>query len=248
MSATEPPAAATFTYDPSLAKFDVQLEKYLAALQQTTPIPLYGIATGSIIFREQHHTSETNSKEEEPRVLLVQRSPTDSMPLRWEVPGGAVDAGETILAGAAREVREEAGLAVARIARLVVHRQQGGAGGGHAGGAEGGGDRGEGLDGGYLIRTTRGKRIPKYTFVVEVEDARRVRLDPAEHQDHVWATEAECRARRVVRRREGAAAGDEGGELGQGVDDVVVLEFTTEAQEDAILSAFAARRREAVGY
>lgn len=234
MSATEQ-SAATFTFDPSLAKFDVQLEKYLAALQETTPIPLYGIATGSIIFSEQHHTSEASSKEE-PRVLLVQRSPTDSMPLRWEIPGGAVDAGETILAGAAREVREEAGLAVTRIASLVVHHQQGD-----------GGARGEGLDGGYLIRTTRGKRIPKYTFVAEVEDARRVRLDPAEHQDHVWATEAECRARRVVRRGEGAAAGGEGGELGQGVDDVVELEFTTEAQEDAILSAFAARRGEAVG-
>lgn len=235
MSATQQPAAA-FTFDPSLAKFDVQRDTYLAALQETTPIPLHGIATGSIIF-----SSSEREAPAPPRVLLVQRAAADSMPLRWEVPGGAVDAGETILAGAAREVREEAGLAVTRIASLVVHHDHD-----HDHQAA----RGEALDGGYLIRTTRGKRIPKYTFVVEVEDEdgrRLVRLDPAEHQDHVWATEAECRARRVVRRGAARAGGEGPAAEGGGADDdddVVELEFTTDAQQDAILSAFATLKAE----
>lgn len=151
------------------------------------------------------------------------------MPLRWEVPGGAVDAGETVLAGAAREVREEAGLAVTRVAALVVHPSEGA--------------RGEGVDGGYLIRTTRGKRIPKYTFLVDVGDSGCVRLDPVEHVDYVWATEEECRARRVV-RRSGGGGGGGGSEDEVGV---VELEFTTEAQEDAILNAFAMRRLETEG-
>lgn len=214
MSATAPtqPSAAAFTFAPALVKYDVQMEKYLASLQETTTTPLYGLATGVVVF-SKHHTTAS-----EPRVLLVQRAPTDSMPLKWEIPGGAVDAGETILAGAVREVREEAGLAVTRIVSLVVHDEAGG--------------QGEGIDGGYLIRTTRGKRIPKYTFLADVEDSDCVRLDPEEHQDYVWATEEECRAKRAARD-----AAVEGG-------DVVELDFTTGAQEEAILNAFVLRKHE----
>lgn len=213
MSATAPTQPSTaFTFDPCLVKFDVPLENYLACLQKTTTTPLYGLATGAVVFSKHHpHASEL-------RVLLVQRSPTDSMPLKWEIPGGAVDAGETILAGAAREVREETGLAVTRITGLVVHDEAGG--------------QGEGIDAGYLIRTTRGKRIPKYTFLVEVEDSGCVRLDPEEHQDYVWATEEECRAKRAVR-----VVGVEGG-------DVVEFDFTSGAQEEAILNGFALRKHE----
>lgn len=45
------------------------------------------------------------------QVLLLRRSPTDERrPGEWDFPGGGVDRGEDILAGAARELREEAGL------------------------------------------------------------------------------------------------------------------------------------------
>lgn len=214
-SSAEPPA--TLTFGTSLAKFDVLLESYLASFRSefsSFPTPLYGVAAGAVIF-SKHHPAGSN-----PRILLVQRSATDSMPLRWEIPGGAVDPGETILAAVAREVREETGLAVTSIRGLVAHEDE----------------KSVGVDGGFFFRTTRGKTIVKFTFVVEVQDSEKVRLDPDEHQDYVWATELECRAKRVVREK------DAGIETKAGAKGTVDLDFTTAGQEAAILRAFALRR------
>jgi 8-oxo-dGTP pyrophosphatase MutT (NUDIX family) len=44
------------------------------------------------------------------RVLLVRRAEWDTLPGTWELPGGKVDAGETIAAALARELEEETGL------------------------------------------------------------------------------------------------------------------------------------------
>lgn len=120
-----------------------------------------------------------------------------------------MDAGETVLEGLAREVREESGLRLTRVRGLVSMV-----------GADGEAGR---LQGGNLFHTTRGRKVVKYTFVVDVDDASKVELDPKEHQDYVWATEDECRSKRVRRQ--------DGSEL--------VLQFTTPAQEEAILKAFA---------
>jgi 8-oxo-dGTP pyrophosphatase MutT (NUDIX family) len=46
------------------------------------------------------------------RVLLVRRAARDSMPGRWELPGGKVDGGEPVRDALAREVEEETGLAL----------------------------------------------------------------------------------------------------------------------------------------
>lgn len=197
-----------FAVSPSVAKFSVPMEQLLTTLNATLETALQGIATGAIVF-SQHHEPQP------PRVLLVQRSATDSMPNRWEVPGGAVDAGETVLAGAVREVREESGLVVKSIPGLLAHAETAG--------------KGDGIDGGYLIRTTRGRRIVKFTFVVEVDDSSAVKLDPVEHQDYVWASEEECRAKKVAR-------------IGQDGRRDVDLQYTTPAQEAAILKAFSERR------
>ena len=44
------------------------------------------------------------------RLLVIQRHPNKTKPLKWEVPGGSVLLGETSLQGAKREVLEETGL------------------------------------------------------------------------------------------------------------------------------------------
>ena len=62
------------------------------------------------------------------RVLLLLRGPTAPwMPLRWNLPGGRIEPGETSMHAAARETREEANL---RVRTLVpVARAQSARGG-----------------------------------------------------------------------------------------------------------------------
>ncbi|KAK2605567.1 hypothetical protein N8I77_008396 [Diaporthe amygdali] len=202
--APPPPPPADFTFDPSLSAYNVLIHDYLSKLNETATPKLEGLATGAVVF-STHHPADQHD-----RVLLIQRASHDSMPNRWEIPGGAVDADETVLGGLAREVWEESGLKVSRIASSV--------------------SPGEGLAAGAVFRTTRGRSVFKVTFVVDVEDSSAVKLDPNEHQDNVWATEEECRAKRVERSGEGKGA--------------TALVFTTAAQEEAILTAFEARRRD----
>jgi mutator protein MutT len=56
------------------------------------------------------------------RTLLVRRAAWDSLPGRWELPGGKVDRGEPRLEALAREVEEETGLMLAS-ARLLNTRE-----------------------------------------------------------------------------------------------------------------------------
>ncbi|EON66078.1 hypothetical protein W97_05321 [Coniosporium apollinis CBS 100218] len=124
------------------------------------------------------------------RLLLLQRSASDSYPNRWEVPGGSCDLeDETVLHAVARELFEETGLRATRIVRQV-------------------GD-------GVSFQTGRPSSVKnwlKLSFEVEVAsgdlngqaDAEGkfsnqayqgfpVKLDPAEHQRFIWVKEEELR-------------------------------------------------------
>lgn len=116
-----------------------------------------GICVGAFVFDESG------------RLLVVQRAPHDSYPLRWEVPGGAIDAeDESILHGLARELWEETGLRVRRVT---------------------------GIGADYTFLSRRAACIRKFSFIVDVE-AYDVKLDPNEHAAFLWVTEDEARAKK----------------------------------------------------
>jgi 8-oxo-dGTP diphosphatase len=58
------------------------------------------------------------------RLLIGQRRQNDTSPLKWEFPGGKVEAGETPEEALARELKEELGVTLTKSAPLgrVVHK------------------------------------------------------------------------------------------------------------------------------
>ncbi|WP_037500283.1 (deoxy)nucleoside triphosphate pyrophosphohydrolase [Sphingobacterium deserti] len=48
--------------------------------------------------------------EQQGKILICQRSATMNLPLKWEFPGGKIEAGETKVACLIREIKEELGL------------------------------------------------------------------------------------------------------------------------------------------
>ncbi|UKZ54327.1 hypothetical protein TrVGV298_008135 [Trichoderma virens] len=130
-------------------------------------INLDKLATGCIVFNP------------EGKVLLIQRASHDSLPNRWEIPGGAVENDDsTILYGAAREMWEESGLVAKRFVRLVT---------------EGPGGR----DLQVFPNSTKTLWLCRFSFDIEVQSTSHVKLDPAEHQDFVWASEDEIRVQKI---------------------------------------------------
>ncbi|OAA57311.1 NUDIX hydrolase domain-like protein [Cordyceps fumosorosea ARSEF 2679] len=151
-------------FDPTVAEFDVSCDAWLATHQKDYA----GVHASAVVFLDGPPTSPA-------RILLVQRAATDSMPLKWELPGGAVDppaADATILDGCARELREETGLMARRVLWRVTE-----------------GPAGEPLT---VFTNSRGTKIfCKFAFEVEVESQEPIVLDPKEHQAWVWASEEE---------------------------------------------------------
>ncbi|RYP70366.1 hypothetical protein DL769_004992 [Monosporascus sp. CRB-8-3] len=193
-----PAAPTTFTVSPSLAAFQKPLRAYLDANSQYDAI-LVGACVFNNCNRSTTDTTTTTiaidhkdnntpapatqqeKDEQELRILLLQRAPTDSMPLRWEIPGGTCDhEDETLLHAAARELWEESGLRVTSIEALVFSGSGTGTGAGVI-------DR-------DVFFSRGGLRIRKFSFVVGVEEGpATVRLDPAEHTAFLWVTEEEAR-------------------------------------------------------
>ncbi|TPX13026.1 uncharacterized protein E0L32_006452 [Thyridium curvatum] len=162
--AVSSPPEFDFAFDPSLDQFNVGVGGFLALHPEFD-----AIATGALVFDQQD------------RLLLIQRAAHDSMPSRWEVPGGAADPDDkTVLHAAARELWEETGLVLKRLVRQVPLGP-------------------EGPDAAVFF-TRRNLRIGKFTFESEVEGcggSSVIKLDPNEHQHCLWVTEDECRARRT---------------------------------------------------
>ena len=90
-------------------------EKIGNLLRRNTPIPkgCYHLAVSAWIVNSQG------------QYLLSQRHPDKQYPLYWECTGGSVFAGESSLAGAIREVKEELGIALdATSAKLIYQTRR----------------------------------------------------------------------------------------------------------------------------
>ena len=162
--------AFNFEVDDGLAEWTVPGKEWLATNGEkllSRHLKLDGVATGNLIFNS------------EGKILVIQSASHDSMPNRWEVPGGAVDDEDpSILHGAAREMWEESGLIAKRFNRLVT---------------EGPGGR----DLQVFPNSKETRWFCRFSFDVDVESTWNVQLDPTEHQDFVWASEDEIREQKI---------------------------------------------------
>lgn len=154
-----------FSAHPSTSPFAVSQEKYLS---QRPDERFQYVATAALVFDTR--------KGVDPRVLLLQRAAQDSMPNRWEVPGGACDdEDESILHGLARELWEEAGLKATYIEPPLGEP--------------------------HFFTSRSGKRICKFVFMVQVEQDTDghldVKLNPEEHRRFLWASQDEVKAKKV---------------------------------------------------
>ncbi|KIW18165.1 hypothetical protein PV08_02453 [Exophiala spinifera] len=185
-----------FTSDPTLSSFAVNLQTYIASDpgRETS-------SADTVKFQYVAVGAIVFASSDPERVLLVQRAATDSAPNRWEVPGGAADFEDpSILHSVARELWEETGLTAETIGPQVSDE--------------------------VVFLTRSGKMVCKFHFLVEAKrnstGALNVMLDPKEHQNYLWVTEEQVRARRVDDRD---------------------LKFTSKDQEAAIIEGFEVRRR-----
>ncbi len=61
----------------------------------------------------------------EGNVLITQRAKTKTFPLEWEITGGSVLVGETVIQGAIRELQEETGLRAEASQLIYLHTHRG---------------------------------------------------------------------------------------------------------------------------
>jgi 8-oxo-dGTP pyrophosphatase MutT (NUDIX family) len=203
--------AAAFKAHPSTHAWALTSAAYVASSPFGTTIPIDGTCASILIFWPAP-TSPAVTREAgtapPPRLLIVRRALTDSMPGCWEVPGGGTDPDdETLLHGAAREVAEETGLVVDEFLAVVplVHVDPDDAGSA----ADDSRARGETRPDSWFYNRSRTKRFVKVCLVASVhpDPAHRgddgdavplpptVMMDAAEHMDALWATEDEVRNR-----------------------------------------------------
>ncbi|KID87404.1 NUDIX domain protein [Metarhizium guizhouense ARSEF 977] len=143
------------------------------------------------------------------QTLLLRRAPSDSYPLRWEVPGGSTSDRKdgSVLDGVRRELREETGLGARRMLYTVGMLEEAppmptptdlGAEKEEARNDEG--DEARTVSFWEFDQRHGMVRWGKVTVVVDVDedlgDGSVVRLDEREHDRWAWATRAEVEAGR----------------------------------------------------
>ncbi|KAM3467969.1 hypothetical protein MY5147_008394 [Beauveria neobassiana] len=81
-------AVPNYTFDESLARFNISKAAFIAAHP-----PIARVMAAAMVFRPNPSSSSSSpSSSSPPQTLLLCRAATDSYPLKWEIPGGSVDA------------------------------------------------------------------------------------------------------------------------------------------------------------
>ncbi|TQW00177.1 NUDIX domain-containing protein [Cordyceps javanica] len=204
-------AAPKYTFDASLAGFNISKAAYIAANPH-----IARVMAAAMVFRPDPSAAPTtaasssSSSSSPPQALLICRAATDTYPLKWEVPGGSVDGTDaTILDGVARELWEESGLRAAHMAAPILMSPENDADDDPSGGGgltesvrAGLGIQPEdealglGADGLTVTFVETGNLWAKLTVLATVRGgggADEVRLTPEEHGEAAWVTEEEVR-------------------------------------------------------
>lgn len=169
-------------------------------------------------YHHPHHHRHQSPPSSETKLLLVQRAPTDFLPLKWELPGGSVEpeTDSSVVAGAIRELEEETGLRASKVVRSIGTREFGETVPSPLGSdrnclwrmcifeveveVEGDGD-GDGEEENNIPVAAPAGLVPveehvKFRSAAEIlegQTALTVRLDPAEHVAYLWVSEDEVR-------------------------------------------------------
>lgn len=95
-------------------------------------------------------------------LLLLRAKPypgqTKSM---WDIPGGRIHPGEPTQAALAREIKEETGLELSKVVRVLAAQD---------------------------IQRVEGRHTVRITYLVTCNASKTIKLDPAEHSDNKWLT------------------------------------------------------------
>ncbi|KAI0100778.1 NUDIX hydrolase domain-like protein [Nemania sp. FL0031] len=230
MTSEQPLLDVPFRAHPGLENFlepplAFKTHEFSQAGADPPPNPTY-LATSAIVFEHQSSSARTGTPVPPPKVLLVQRAPTDSMPLLWETPGGGCDnENESMLRACARELKEEAGLEAVSIGPLIPCPYAGGMATAEKNPDEDDIDweKWAKIKRSHFFRTRKGCLVAKYYFMVETSQTDKVVLNPAEHVAYLWATEEEVRNKKMK---------------GEGGQEGMELKITTEEQRLVLLEAF----------
>jgi len=211
------PNPITYTTSAELSAFSVSPAELLASRPD-----IHNLIAGTMIFRLVPDSSSTGVLLE---TLLLQRAPSDSFPLKWEIPAGTADPSidRSILGVAVRELWEETQLRARHLSLSVgLGLPDGVASLALVGEAE---DASMDKEFDFCLLRVSGLTWAIATFITDVEDdAGEVTLRPDEHVAWIWVTEDEVKERKL--------RGDESNGL----------EFVSEAMRMTLLEGFKLRK------
>ncbi|KAI0407299.1 hypothetical protein F4802DRAFT_554964 [Xylaria palmicola] len=212
-SGTPKQTPLTFTIAPTIAEFSISPANLF-----TSRPDVQNLLGGTVIFRPASGSTPSDKTYE---TLLIRRAPSDSFPLKWEIPGGTADpkVDHSIIEVAVRELFEETQLRARRLCCTVGLGLPNGIPNlalvGEAEEAK--------MDSEYnfcLLRVS-GMTWAIVTFMTEIEDEQaNIVLREDEHVEWAWVTETEAKNNRF--------------EMASGRE----LEFVSEAMRLIVLEGF----------